>query len=551
MTSATTEKIYALDLSIEEWAGLLTEMDDKPFRAVQIAQWLWQKHVYDADGMTNLSKSLRDELKERVDFRLPELVKEQRSQDGTRKYLWRLRDGQTVESVLMKHNDRLTACVSTQVGCPLQCVFCATGLSGYVRNLSAGEIAAQFLAMEKAAGRDINNVVYMGMGEPFLNTANVLKSVRLLSDEKMRNLGIRHFTISTSGVLPGIIQLANSGLGVRLAVSLHAADDELRGQLMPINQKYPAAELRKTMEEYQRITGDRITIEYVLFGGTNDGVDDARALVRYLKGLHTFINLIPFNAVDGRFEKPSAEAVLKFRKILETAGFDVELRREYGADIEAACGQLRRKTETGEPCRLDPKPGYKLASAKPEAERVKTPRPKKEAEPAQAGKHPAKADKQEKTRREPKKREESSREERGERKPAQGTGKSDKTKREPARQAEGRREERGERRQRPARDGKRPAETGKYGAGGDKRRKTDEPPKERYRSGKKKEERPSHKGRSEEKEARRGAKWYDGAAQPRRPKSKKAAAPGAKKTSMTGAEKKTKPAPKTRAKKKK
>lgn len=519
LTSATTKKIYALDLSIEEWAKLLTEMDDKPFRAVQIAQWLWQKHVYDTDGMTNLSKSLRDELNERVDFRLPALVKEQRSRDGTKKYLWKFSDGQTVESVLMKHNDRLTACVSTQVGCPLQCVFCATGLSGYVRSLSAGEIAAQFLAMEKAAGRDINNVVYMGMGEPFLNTANVLKSVRLLSDEKMRNLGIRHFTISTSGVLPGIIELAGSGLGVRLAVSLHAADDELRGQLMPVNQKYPLAELRKAMEEYQRITGDRITIEYVLFGGANDRVDDARALVRYLKGLHTFINLIPFNAVDGRFEKPSAEAVLKFRKVLETAGFDVELRREYGADIEAACGQLRRKTEDAEPCPLDPKPGYKLAAARPETERAKAPRPKKEAvtgaKTERAGKRPAEA------------------------------GKTEKIRREPKRQAEDRAGERGARKQRPAQG------AAKHGAGGEKRRKTDAPPKERYRSGKKKEERPSHKGRSEEMESRRDTKWYDGAAKPRRPKSKKAAAPGAKKTSMTGAEKKTKQAPRTGAKKKK
>lgn len=525
LISATTEKIYALDLSIEEWATLLTEMDDKPFRAVQIAQWLWRKHVYDTDGMTNLSKSLRDELNKRVDFRLPVLVKEQRSRDGTRKYLWQLSDGQTVESVLMKHNDRLTACVSTQVGCPLQCVFCATGLSGYVRSLSAGEIAAQFLAMEKAAGRDINNIVYMGMGEPFLNTANVLKSIRLLSDEKTRNLGIRHFTISTSGVLPGIIELAGSGLGVRLAISLHAADDELRGRLMPINQKYPVAELRKTMEEYQRITGDRITIEYVLFGGANDSVDDARALVRYLKGLHTFINLIPFNAVDDRFEKPSAEAVLKFRKVLETAGFDVELRREYGADIEAACGQLRRKTAAGEPCRLDPKPGYKLAETKPDVEQ-KTPKPKKEAKTGT------------KTERTGKRHAE--------------TGRSEKIRREPKRQAEGRPEKRGEKKYGATGEKQRPADGAKkYGTTGEKRRKTDEPQKERYRSGKKKEERPSHKGRSEEKDTRRDTKWYDSAAKPRRPKSKKAAAPGAKKTSMTRAERKSKPASKARAKKKK
>lgn len=527
MTGATTEKIYALDLNIKEWTKLLAEMGGKPFRAAQVAQWLWQKHVYDTDGMTNLSKSLRDDLEKLVDFRLPELVKEQRSSDGTRKYLWRFRDGQTTESVLMKHGDRLTACVSTQVGCPLQCVFCATGLSGYTRNLSAGEIAAQFLAMEHAAGRDIGNVVYMGMGEPFLNTENVLKSVRLLSDAKMRGLGIRHFTISTSGVLPGIITLAKSGLGVRLAVSLHAADDELRGQLMPINEKYPIAALRETMEEYQKITGDRITIEYALFGGVNDSVDHARALVRYLKGLHVFVNLIPFNAVDDRFEKPAAEAVLKFRKVLETAGFEVELRHEYGADIEAACGQLRRKTMTGEPCRLDSKPGFKPGAAPVGREPKKTVRAKKETgksikeetktetKTTRTGKRPAEAGK-------PKA------DERGHKAAAGAFTK-----------------ERGARKQRPA------GGDGKFAKSGDKRRKTDEPQKERYRSGKMKEERPSHKGRREEETPQRDAKWYESATKPRRPKSKKAAVQGSKKTSMTGAVRKSKPAAKPKAKKKK
>jgi len=240
--------------------------------------------------------------------------------DGTRKYLWRLRDGNSVESVLLKQDDRLTACISTQVGCPLQCTFCATGLSGYVRNLTSGEIAGQFLAMEKNLGREINNLVYMGMGEPFLNTEEVLKSVRMLNNPKMRNLGIRHITISTSGIIPGIESLADSGLGVRLAISLHAADDELRSALMPVNQTYPVAELRAAMQEYQKITGNRITVEYALFGGVNDSVDRARELVRYLKGIHVFINLIPFNAVDGRYEKPRSEDVMRFRMVLETAG---------------------------------------------------------------------------------------------------------------------------------------------------------------------------------------------------------------------------------------
>jgi len=350
-------KIYALDFDNEEWADWLAkELDQPKFRADQICQWLWQKRTFDAEEMTNLSKTLRDSLSEMVDFDSPMLIREQRSKmDGTRKYLWRLRDGNSVESVLLKQDDRLTACISTQVGCPLQCTFCATGLSGYVRNLTSGEIAGQFLAMEKNLGREINNLVYMGMGEPFLNTEEVLKSVRMLNNPKMRNLGIRHITISTSGIIPGIESLADSGLGVRLAISLHAADDELRSALMPVNQTYPVAELRAAMQEYQKITGNRITVEYALFGGVNDSVDRARELVRYLKGIHVFINLIPFNAVDGRYEKPRSEDVMRFRMVLETAGFETEIRHEQGADIDAACGQLKRKNTSGEPCDLEQK----------------------------------------------------------------------------------------------------------------------------------------------------------------------------------------------------
>ena len=350
-------KIYALDLDNQEWSQLIEEKFAEPrFRADQICEWMWQKGIFEPDDMTNLSKALREKLESRIDFGAPLLIKEERSSiDGTRKYLWQLRDGQTIESIFMKQGDRVTACISTQVGCPLGCTFCATGLSGYVRNLSAGEIAGQVLAMEKTAGRDINNVVYMGMGEPFLNTEAVLKSVRMLNDPKMRTLGIRHMAISTSGIIPGILDLAKSGLGVRLAVSLHAAEDSLRSSLMPVNETFPLADLRKALQEYQKITGDRITIEYVLLGGVNDSIEHARELLRYLKGIHVFINLIPFNQVDGRYEKPLAENILRFRSVLETAGFESAIREEQGADIDAACGQLRRKTKAGDPCALEPK----------------------------------------------------------------------------------------------------------------------------------------------------------------------------------------------------
>ena len=344
-----TEKKYALDLDYSEWEEYMTGAFAEPnFRAGQICEWLWQKYVCEPSEMTNLSKDLRAALAERLDFAYPALQREQHSQDGTKKFLWRLRDGEMVESVLLKEGSRLTLCMSTQVGCPLQCSFCATGQSGFVRNLNPGEIAGQLLAAEKHIGRQVNSVVYMGMGEPFLNAASVLKSVRMLNSPKMRRLGIRHITVSTSGVVPGIEEFAASGLGARLAVSLHAAENELRSMLMPVNRTYPLEELRSAMQKYQAVTGDRITIEYALFGGVNDSVEAARDLLRYLKGLHVFVNLIPANEVSGRFEKPRAEAVLRFRSVLESAGFECEIRAERGADIDAACGQLRRKTQSGE-----------------------------------------------------------------------------------------------------------------------------------------------------------------------------------------------------------
>jgi len=347
-------KLYALDLNKEQWTELLEKLGEPKFRATQLLDWLWQKHVYDVEEMTNLSKTLREKLSEELDFAAPVLIREQRSKDGTRKFLWQLRDGNSVESVLLKSGARLTACISTQVGCPLGCTFCATGLSGFVRNLSSGEIAGQFLAMEAKIGREINNVVYMGMGEPMLNKDEVFKSVRMLNDEKLRGLGIRHITISTCGIVAGIEAMAEEKLGARLAVSLHAVDDELRSRLMPVNERYPLAELKEAIKRYQEATGDRVSIEYALFGGVNDSVEHARALVRFLKGIHVFINLIPFNAVDGRYDAPQARDILKFRKVLETAGFENELRQEQGADIDAACGQLRRKDMEGAAVAFEP-----------------------------------------------------------------------------------------------------------------------------------------------------------------------------------------------------
>lgn len=345
MNGSVSDKIYAFDLDCADWEDFLErELGEKSYRASQICDWLWKKRVFDIGAMTNLSKDLRAALADRVDTSLPRLLRCERSKiDRTEKFLWEFRDGNTVESVLLRQGRRLTACISTQVGCPLACLFCATGMSDFKRNLTAGEIAVQFAAMESIAGRDINNAVYMGMGEPFLNTENVLKSISLLSGPKTRNLGIRHITVSTSGVVPGIEAFAEANTGARLAVSLHAANDELRNSIMPVNRNFPLSALRDAMQSYQKKTGDRISVEYVLLGGVNDSVESARELVRYLMGIHVFVNLIPFNESGGRFKKPKPEDILHFRSVLESAGFESEIRREQGSDISAACGQLRNK----------------------------------------------------------------------------------------------------------------------------------------------------------------------------------------------------------------
>ena len=234
------------------------------------------------------------------------------SQDRTRKYLWRLDDGQFIESVLMDHGNHFTACISSQVGCPLRCGFCATGQQGFTRNLTAGEIVAHFAAMEADVGHDINNVVFMGMGEPFLNADNVFRAVKMFLEPKMRGLSVRHVTISTSGIPDGIRRLADEGLGIYLCLSLHAPNDEIRSRIMPVNDKFPLSQVE---------------------------------LATLFDGLQVYVNLIPFNPVEGtRFSRPSASRIQPFMKILKELNVECELRKEHGTDIDAACGQLRGKT---------------------------------------------------------------------------------------------------------------------------------------------------------------------------------------------------------------
>ena len=335
------ERESAFDKSYDDWKAYFSGLGEPGFRAGQMCAWLWKRGVWDADAMTDFSKELRARVASGVDFSLLEISGTAKASDGTKKYLVKMRDGAAVETVLLKMESRLAACISTQAGCPLRCPFCATGAGGFERNLTAAEIAGQFIAMERESGKEISNAVFMGMGEPFLNTDATLGAVRILNAPNMRGLGIRRMTISTAGIVPGIEALTASGLDVRLAVSIHAANDDLRNELVPCNSGYPLKNLMAALHAYQRITDNRVTIEYALFKDINDSVADARELVRLLHGLHSYVNLIPGNANPGGYETSPEQNVLRFQSVLKSAGFESEIRTERGGKIEAACGQLR------------------------------------------------------------------------------------------------------------------------------------------------------------------------------------------------------------------
>lgn len=342
--------LFPLDLDYEEWKALCGEKwGEPPYRADQVCNWLYARHEFSFESMTNLSLRLREKALKTFEPALPGKVGlEVSKRDGTQKSLWRLPDGETVESVLLTQEGRKTACVSTQVGCPLDCKFCATGQSGFLRNLACGEITGQFLAMEKETGGPIDNLVFMGMGEPLLNLEAFMKAVGNLKHPKMRNLGARRMTVSTAGIVPGILALAEAGLGIRLAVSIHAPDDPLRDRLMPVNRKYPLSEIFGAIRVFQQKTGDRVSIEYMLIEGVNDSQPHALALAERLERLKSYVNLIPCNATRPEYRKPATRRVEQFRQVLASRGIEAEVRRERGEDINAACGQLRKKEGRGE-----------------------------------------------------------------------------------------------------------------------------------------------------------------------------------------------------------
>ncbi len=335
-----------LDLSFEELAELLSARGEPSYRARQLWGWLWGRLAESFAEMTDLPLPLRRGLFEScvIESAVPG-PRQRESDEGTEKVLFTLADGEAVETVLMREGDRRTVCVSIQVGCPVGCTFCATGQVGYVRNLSAGEIAAQVLHFARrlsCEGTRVTHVVVMGMGEPMLNYEATVKAVRNLNDPRGFGLGARRFTVSTVGIVPGIRRLATAGLELNLAVSLHASSDELRRALIPGTERWSIEEVLTAADDYSAATGRRVSYEYVVLAGVNDSPSQARALAGLLRGRLAHVNLIPFNPAAGLpYERPSDTRVESFRRVLLERGVDVTVRRSRGVRIGAGCGQLR------------------------------------------------------------------------------------------------------------------------------------------------------------------------------------------------------------------
>ena len=326
---------------------------EKKFRATQVMKWIHQLGVVDYQEMNNLSKDLRNQLSETSCVKNLEVAKDLLSKDGTRKWLLRLPDGNLIEAVFIPEDDRGTLCVSSQVGCALDCSFCSTGRQGFNRNLSTSEIISQvwlashLLEEEKKPGRKITNVVMMGMGEPLLNFDNVVGAIRIMMDDFAYGLSKRRVTVSTAGVVPAMDRLGDT-LDMRLAVSLHATNDELRNDLVPVNKKYPLKELMSACKRFidKQNSRSRITFEYVLLDGVNDKPEHARELIKLLKGIPTLMNLIPFNPFEGSgYKTSSKQAIARFSEILHKSGMTTVVRKTRGEDIDAACGQLAGKIE--------------------------------------------------------------------------------------------------------------------------------------------------------------------------------------------------------------
>ena len=330
----------------EELAAQLKEKGYPAFRATQIRQWL-DRGVTDFEQMTNLPKDLRQQLAALYTVPGVTILRKLVSAiDGTVKYLFRLDDGETVESVLMQYKHGWSQCLSTQVGCKMGCTFCATGMGGFIRNLSAAEMVAQIEAAQQDAGVRVSSIVLMGMGEPLDNYDQVVRFLRLLGEEGGVHIGMRHISLSTCGVVPGIYRLMEEQIPLTLSISLHAPNDEIRSRSMPINRRWPMDELLRACRDYIEATGRRISFEYAMIDGVNDSDACALELADRLRGMLCHVNLIPVNAVEGKSQQRSSKARIRaFVDVLEKKGINVTVRRTLGADINASCGQLRRQEQ--------------------------------------------------------------------------------------------------------------------------------------------------------------------------------------------------------------
>ena len=332
------------DYNLEELKAELVSIGEKSFRAEQIFKWLYIDKVKSFDEMTNLSLNLREKLKENYDICNFKILKKLESKDGTKKYLFELSDENAIESVLMEYHFGKTVCVSSQIGCKMGCKFCASTGIPFERNLTSGEIIEQIIAIEQDTNSKISNVVFMGIGEPMDNYDNVLNAIRILNNPKGLNIGARHISVSTSGVVPKIYQFADEDIQCTLSISLHSANNETRSSMMPVNNAYNIQELMKACNYYIEKTNKRISFEYALAKDNNDNLKDADELINLIKGMLCHVNLIPINKIEnGKYTKSSLENIMKFRDYLNEHGIVATIRRELGSDIDAACGQLRRK----------------------------------------------------------------------------------------------------------------------------------------------------------------------------------------------------------------
>lgn len=344
--------INLYDFTLPKLEELMLSLDEKKYRATQLFKWIYEKRVTTFDEMTDVSKKFREVLNRDFCIAKPKIFLKQHSQDGTIKLLLELEDGNKIETVLMRYSYGNVACVTSEVGCNMGCAFCASGLLKKKRELKVSELVGQILVLDDLLQEEGNNerithVVVMGTGEPFDNYDNVMGFIRILNHPHGFAIGARHITVSTCGLVPMIEKYANEGIQINLAISLHAPNDEIRNKIMPISRKYPIDELMKAVKYYEQTAGRRVTFEYILLKGINDSTDNARELARLIKGTLAYVNLIPYNPVNEmKYQRSDEKSVHNFMDTLMKLGVNVTVRKEFGTDIDAACGQLRAKNES-------------------------------------------------------------------------------------------------------------------------------------------------------------------------------------------------------------